>query len=183
MGAGSQRYWGQWNCWSTARFGSEHTFIEPEPACGISVGIAKNAVREWTNNDHKKYWESLTGLKHAKEFLQGSSVRRTRQLLKPNRNQLWWVRGLLTGCCHLKGHLFKLGLTNNLKYERCLEKDISLTYPMWCGAYSRFHHLRHYFMEPGDYQDSPLSKTLHFVRSAGMLRGWNRGGCTIDHWW
>jgi ribonuclease HI len=36
-----------------AKLGSESPFIEPEPACGISVGIAKRAVRDWTNRDHK----------------------------------------------------------------------------------------------------------------------------------
>jgi hypothetical protein len=38
--------------------GSEYPFIGPEPACGISAGIAKKAVRDWTNREHKKYWES-----------------------------------------------------------------------------------------------------------------------------
>jgi ribonuclease HI len=28
-----------------ARTGSEHPFTGPEPACGISVGVAKKAVR------------------------------------------------------------------------------------------------------------------------------------------
>jgi hypothetical protein len=37
-----------------------------EPACGISTGIAKRAVRDWTNRNHKKQWESTTGLKKAK---------------------------------------------------------------------------------------------------------------------
>jgi hypothetical protein len=55
-------------------------------AYGISTGIAKEAVRDWTNRDHKKYWESLTGLRQAKGFLQGLSVRRTKELLKLNRN-------------------------------------------------------------------------------------------------
>jgi hypothetical protein len=61
-----------------AKLGSECPFIGPEPACGISVGIAKRAVRDWTSRDHKKYWESLTGLKQPKGFLQGPSVRRTK---------------------------------------------------------------------------------------------------------
>jgi hypothetical protein len=52
------------------------------------MGIAKRAVRDWTNRDHKKFWNSLTGLKQAKGFLQEDSVRRTRELLKLNRNQL-----------------------------------------------------------------------------------------------
>jgi hypothetical protein len=49
-----------------ARTGSEHPFIGPEPACGISIGIAKKAVRDWTKRNHKNYWESVTGLKQAK---------------------------------------------------------------------------------------------------------------------
>jgi hypothetical protein len=36
--------------------GSEHPFIGPEPAYGISTGVAKKAVRDWTNRKHKKYW-------------------------------------------------------------------------------------------------------------------------------
>jgi ribonuclease HI len=31
-----------------ARTGSEHPFIGPEPACRISAGNAKKAVRDWT---------------------------------------------------------------------------------------------------------------------------------------
>jgi ribonuclease HI len=43
-----------------ARTGSEHPFIGPEPACGISVGVAKKTVRNWTKRSHKKHWESVT---------------------------------------------------------------------------------------------------------------------------
>jgi hypothetical protein len=45
-----------------ARTGSEHPFIGPEPACGISIGVSKKAVRDWTNRNHKKHWELVTGL-------------------------------------------------------------------------------------------------------------------------
>jgi hypothetical protein len=44
-------------------------FTGPEPACGISVGVDKKAVRDWTNRNHKKYWESTTGLKQAKGLI------------------------------------------------------------------------------------------------------------------
>jgi hypothetical protein len=37
------------------RMGSEYPFMGPELACGISVGIAKKVVRDWTNRDHKKH--------------------------------------------------------------------------------------------------------------------------------
>jgi hypothetical protein len=67
--------------------------------------------------------------------------------------------------------------------ERCLEKDESATHIL-CDceaiAYLRFRHLGHYFMEPCDYQDAPVSRILHVIWSVGLLEGWNRGGCTID---
>jgi hypothetical protein len=43
-----------------ARTGSEHPFTGPEPACGISIGVAKKPVGEWTNRNHIKQWESKT---------------------------------------------------------------------------------------------------------------------------
>jgi hypothetical protein len=67
-----------------------------------------------------------------------------KNLLKLNRNKLRRVVGLFTGHCHLKGHLFKLGLTNDPTCERCLEKDESVIHILCdfeATAYLRFHHL------------------------------------------
>jgi hypothetical protein len=67
-----------------------------------------------------------------------------------------------------------MGLTNGPTFERCLEKDESAAYIL-CDceaiAYLRFRHLCHYFMKPGDYQDTPVSKIPHFIQSVGLLRG------------
>lgn len=38
-------------------------------------------------------------------------------------NQLRWMVGLLTGHCHLKGHLFKLVINSPIS-EMCLEDEI-----------------------------------------------------------
>jgi hypothetical protein len=46
-----------------ARAGSDHLLIGPEPACGISIGVAKKAVRDWMSRKHQEHWESLTGLR------------------------------------------------------------------------------------------------------------------------
>jgi hypothetical protein len=84
-----------------ARAGPEHPIIGPEPPCAISVGVAKRAVRDWTNRNHEKLRESTTGLKEAKGLILGPSSRRTKDPLK-------WVVGLFAGHCYLKGHLLKL---------------------------------------------------------------------------
>jgi hypothetical protein len=36
-----------------ARLGYKCPFIGPEPSCGISAGIAKKAVRDWTETIKK----------------------------------------------------------------------------------------------------------------------------------
>jgi hypothetical protein len=35
------------------RTGSEHLFTGTEPACGISIGVAKKAVTGWINRNEK----------------------------------------------------------------------------------------------------------------------------------
>jgi hypothetical protein len=95
-----------------------------------------------------------------------------------NRNQLRWVVGLLTGHCHLKGHVFKLGLINDPICERCLEEDDSSTHIL-CDckavAHIRLRHLGQFFMEPSDYYDAPIGKVLHFIRGVGLIKGWLKG--------
>jgi hypothetical protein len=67
---------------SLARLGSECPLIGPESACGIS---ARTAGRDWANRDRQQYWESFTGLK---VIPTRTSLIRTKELLKLNRNQL-----------------------------------------------------------------------------------------------
>jgi hypothetical protein len=80
-----------------ARAGSDHPFIGPELVCGISIGVAKKAIRDWMSRKHQEYLKSTTGLREAKGLIQGPTARRTKNLLKLNRDQLRWVVGLLTG--------------------------------------------------------------------------------------
>jgi hypothetical protein len=51
-----------------ARFESECPFIGPESACNTRTRVGKKAVRDKTNGDHKKCWESIKGFKYAKGF-------------------------------------------------------------------------------------------------------------------
>jgi hypothetical protein len=89
-----------------------------------------------------------------------------------SRNKLRIILGLLTGHCHLKGHLFKLGLVNSPKCDRCKQAPETASQVL-CDheavATLRFRHLVHHFMKPGDFEDISASKILHFVQDAGLL--------------
>jgi hypothetical protein len=52
-----------------ARLGSEHPFTGPKPVCGISTGAAKGVVSNWLNREHIKHWESIIGLRQAKDLI------------------------------------------------------------------------------------------------------------------
>jgi hypothetical protein len=82
--------------------------------------------------------------------------------------------GLFTEHCDLKGHLVKLGLTDDPSCERCLEEAESATHIL-CDceaiAYLRFRHLGQHFLEPSDYYDAPINRALHFIRSVGLIKG------------
>jgi hypothetical protein len=95
-------------------------------------------------------------------------------MLKLNRDQLRWVVGLLTGHCHLKGELFKLGLTDDPTCERCLQEDetaIHILCDCEATARLRFRHLCQFFMEPSDFYDAPIFRVLRFIQSVGLIRG------------
>jgi hypothetical protein len=57
-----------------ARTGSEHPFIGPEPACGISIGVAKKGVRDWTNINHKKKALGIHNRTHTGKGIGVSSI-------------------------------------------------------------------------------------------------------------
>jgi hypothetical protein len=79
---------------------------------------------------------------------------------------------LLTGHCHCKGCLFKLGLVNSPECDRCKRASETASHIL-CDcetlATLRFRHLGRHFMKPGDFADISVSKVLQFVQSAGQL--------------
>jgi hypothetical protein len=104
----------------------------------------------------------------------GTDIRTLSQNIKRSvEAQLRRIVGLFTGHCHLKGHLVKLGLTNDPTCERCLEEDESATHVL-CDREAIPHlwscHLGQFFMEQGDYYDAPILKVPQFIRSVGLMK-------------
>jgi hypothetical protein len=90
-----------------------------------------------------------------------------------------------TPYCYLKGHLFKLGLTDDPTCERCLEEDsISPTYLVWMWYHSLFK-----ISSPGPvpYGTKWLLRHPHkqsptFHSKCRINKGLIKQGSTINHW-
>ena len=70
------------------------------------------------------------------------------------------------------GHVFKLGLVNSPKCDRCKQAcDKALRVLCDCAVLVvlRFTDLCHHFMKPGDFANISISKVLHSVQSVGLL--------------
>jgi hypothetical protein len=89
------------------------------------------------------------------------------------RDQLRWMVTLLTGHCHLKGHLFKLRLTDDPTCERSLGKTNQphTSYVMRGQSAFKISSPGPVFMAPSDYYDAPINEALHFIRSVGLIKG------------
>jgi hypothetical protein len=79
---------------------------------------------------------------------------------------------LLTGHCHFRGRLFKLGLVGSLRFERHKQTSETASHVL-CDcevlAVLRLQYLGHYFLKPGDLADISVSKVLQFVQSVVLL--------------
>jgi hypothetical protein len=67
MGAWSQGCCWWWNSRSTGKnriWSSLHSTWTD--LCGVSIGVGKKVVRDWTNRNHIEQWQSTIGLKQAK---------------------------------------------------------------------------------------------------------------------
>jgi hypothetical protein len=87
------------------------------------------------------------------------------------------MTGLLTGHCHLKGHLFKLGLVNSPECDRCKQASETASHVL-CDWHSDLIEIQ----VPGSslYEtrwlwNISVSRILHFVQGAGLLNDWAKG--------
>jgi hypothetical protein len=105
-------------------------------------------------------------------FLKNILKKKSGELLNVCRNQLRTTTGLLTGHCHLKGGLFKLGLVNSSECDRCKQASETASHVL-CDYEAldilKFRHLGCHFIKPGDFEDISVSKILHFDQGAGLL--------------
>lgn len=107
-----------------------------------------------------------------KAFLKNPLQKKAEELLSLSRNQLRIMTRLLTGHCHLKGHLFQQRLVTSPRCDRCMQASETASQVLCdCKALAtlRFRHLGCHFMKSGDYEDISVSRILHLVQGAGLL--------------
>jgi hypothetical protein len=125
--------------------GTSHPITGPQPAPGLSTKFVR-MITDWTHRIHKEHWQSTCGQWQDKGLFKKPCARKSGELLSISRIQLRITTGLLTGHCHLKGHLFKNGLVYSPKCDRCKQASEMASHVL-CDhvelATLRFRHVSH----------------------------------------
>jgi hypothetical protein len=90
--------------------GSSHLLIGSQPTLCIFAKAARGVIRNWTGRKQEGHWKYRDRLR---AFLKKILCRKSWDLSNLSRNQLRILKGLATGHCYLKQHLFKLFLVHS----------------------------------------------------------------------
>ena len=157
-----------------ARAGSETHIIGPEPVLGITKNNIRNAVSEWINTQHRRRWMTTSGQRHGKLMLRNMSVSLTREYLNLNRNNARLIVGIVTGHCHLRKHMHRIGINKDNPICRvCGEEDETASHIIFtCGGLAS---LRHRIFGSATLETLPrekfiINKLLQFLRGGNLLK-------------
>jgi hypothetical protein len=93
-----------------AKLGADEPLLGPELFCGITKKTTRRAIDLRAQSKARMTWKHTPGQIHAKKMFKKSSNKLTSGLLILPRKQMRLVMGLLTGHCHLRKHLHRLGI-------------------------------------------------------------------------
>jgi ribonuclease HI len=93
-----------------AKLRADKPLLGPEPFCGITKKTARRAIDAWAESKARIAWKHTSGQRHANKMINKSSNKLTSGLLILSKNQMVLVVGLLSGHCHLRKHLHRLGI-------------------------------------------------------------------------
>jgi hypothetical protein len=80
-----------------ARQASAMPLLGPEPTLGIPKGLAREAIKSWTEHKHFSTWKIVPGCRHGELFIGRPCKKRADDLLKLGRHQLKMAVAILTG--------------------------------------------------------------------------------------
>jgi len=158
-----------------ARQASAMPLLGPQPALGIPKCSAREAIKNWTEFQHRSAWRDLPGHRHGKLFIGRPCKKRADDLLKLRRHQLKMVVAIFTGHAPVRGHLFIMGLFDgNPTCRFCrMETETVQHIICCCEALARQHYnvFGKLTVKPKDISTASIRDLCLFIRGTGLLNG------------
>jgi len=108
----------------------------------------------------------------ARKLISGPSLATKTRLLSFKTTQSRVITGILTGLNTPSGHLYIMGLSNNLTCRKCgTEEETSVHILCECEALASLSHayLGSFFLDPEDIINLSIGATRNFSNGTGLL--------------
>jgi hypothetical protein len=156
-----------------AKLGADEPLLGPEPFCGITKKTARRSIDLWAQSKARMTWKHTPGQRHAKKMINKSSKKLTSGLLILSRNQTRLVVGLLTGQCHLRKYLHRIGVYKEEPvYRKCGMGEETAHHILFeCEALGRIRYsvLGPPGFELGTIHQEHIKPLLDLIRKAGIF--------------
>jgi hypothetical protein len=114
----------------------------------------REAIKNWTEEQHTRAWKELPGLRHSKLFTGKPCKVKTDTLLKLNRSQLRTITTVYTEHAPVREHLFTIGLFDGDPICRCCRIETETVQHIVCQcktlARQRYDVFGKLIIEPKD---------------------------------
>jgi hypothetical protein len=150
--------------------GAHEPLLGPEPFRGIKKKTARRAIDLWAQSKARMAWKHTPGQRHAKKMNNKSSNKLTSDLLILSRNQMRLVVGLLTGHCHLRKHLHRLGIYKEESVsKKCGMGEETAHHILFECEALRYSVLRPSGFELETIHQESIKHLLDLIRKAGIF--------------
>ena len=154
-----------------ARQGSSKAMVGPEPALPLPPSAASRVIRAWADSKGHSAWAAVDGCRQTRLLAGSHSLKRSRELIKLDRQSLRCAVSLLTGHCCLRYHLSILGIEGN-PFCSC-EADAESAEHFLCHCH-QYDQLREQIfgssrIEARDVQNAPAKLVVRFARESGRF--------------
>jgi hypothetical protein len=155
-----------------AKLGADEPLLGPEPFCGITRKTARRAIDLWAQSKARMAWKHTPGQRHAKKMINKSLNKLTSGLHILSGNQMRLVVGLLTGHCHLRKHLHRLGICKEEPVcRKYMGEETAHHIVFECEALGR---IRYSVLLPSGFEletihQEPIKPLLDLIRKAGIF--------------
>jgi hypothetical protein len=147
--------------------------LGPELALGIPKCLAREAIKNWTENKHYNARRNLPGHRHGKLFIGRPCKKRADTLLKLSRHQLNMLVAILTGHAPVTGHLYTMGLFDGDPTCRFCRKETETMQHIICCCKALDRQPYNVFgnspVEPKDISTGSVNDLCLFIRGTGLL--------------
>jgi hypothetical protein len=141
--------------------------------CEGELRLAREAIKNWTKNQHYNAWRNLPGHRHGKVFIGRPCKKRADDLLKLGRHQLKMVVAILTGHDPVKRHLYIMGLLDGDPTCRFCRKETETVRHIICScdalALQRYDIFGDSLVETKDVSTASVNDLCPFIRGTGLL--------------